>query len=313
MAFTSPFFQGTQAQGIINSYLNAGGFSQPYTTASTNPYKVDVTPYVPPAAQPTPDTPNDIPNCEEMYPGEGRIYDPVLQACVLPNMSPEANDSGSDKNNMDQTYRGVGSAFSPEQNAFMNLGLGGSTAEDVQSYYGSGKLDFYGDGLTGLFKRFSPLAQLGIYLDKKKLENAGIIEKRDDGYYFAKGGNYFLADANKKFEDQLAKNNMMNFAQNVLGKSEEEAKAMADVTKRGDKADYIGNQVYKDNNANVTVNPFQSNYGATQIVSYGNNNNNNNSNSASNKMYTAKTQNFVSPKKQINSKAYTGMGYTRGR
>jgi hypothetical protein len=306
MAFTSPFFQGTQAQGIINSYLNAGGFSQPYTTASTNPYKVDVTPYVPPAAQPTPDTPNDIPNCEEMYPGEGRIYDPVLKACVLPTQN------NNDNQPVEETYQGVGSVYSPEQNAFMNLGLGGSTAEDVQSYYGSGKLDFYGDGLTGLFKRFSPLSQLGIYLDKKKLENAGIIEKRDDGYYFAKGGNYFLADANKKFEDQLAKNNMMNFAQNVLGKSEEEAKAMADVTKRGDKADYIGNQVYKDNNANVTVNPFQSNYGATQIVSYGNNNNNNNSNSASNKMYTAKTQKFATPTKKYNTE-FKGTGFIGGR
>ena len=97
MAFTSPFFQGTQAQGIINSYLNAGGFSQPYTTASTNPYKVDVTPYVPPAAQPTPDTPNDIPNCEEMYPGEGRIYDPVLQACVLQQKQNNDNDNETPK------------------------------------------------------------------------------------------------------------------------------------------------------------------------------------------------------------------------
>ena len=272
MAFTSPFFQGTQAQGIINSYLNAGGFSQPYTTASTNPYKVDVTPYVPPAAQPTPDTPNDIPNCEEMYPGEGRIYDPVLKACVLPTQN------NSDNQPVEETYQGVGSVYSPEQNAFMNLGLGGSTAEDVQSYYGSGKLDFYGDGLTGLLKRFSPLAQLGIYLDAKKLLDAGIIDKRNDGYYFAKGGNLNLVQNNQAWENQLAQNNMLDFAQNVLGKSAEEAQVMADNTKRGDKADYIGSQVYQDNNANVTVNPFQSNYGASQIVSYNTKNNNNNNN-----------------------------------
>ena len=306
MAFTSPFFQSTQAQSIIDGYLNNGGFSQPYPSPSTNPYVVSSTPYVPPSSQPDNSQDTSTPNCEELYPGEGRVYDPVLQACVLPQ-----RDSDQDQP-MEEGYQGVGSVYSPEQNAFMNLGLGGSNAEDVQSYYGSGKLDFYGDGISGLFKRFSPLAQLGIYLDKKKLENAGIIEKRDDGYYFAKGGNYFLADANKKFEDQLAKNNMMNFAQNVLGKSQEQAQAMADATKRGDKADYIGSQVYQDNNANVNVNPFQSNYGATQIVSYGNNNNNN-SNNNSNKMYTAKTQNFVSPKKQINSNAYTGMGYTSGR
>ncbi len=43
---------------------------------------------------------------------------------------------------------------------------------------------------------------------------------------------------------------------------------MADVTKRCDKADYMGASVYKDNNANVDINPFQSNFGASQIVSY---------------------------------------------
>ena len=30
MAFTSPFFQGTQAQGIIDNYVNAGGYNQSF-------------------------------------------------------------------------------------------------------------------------------------------------------------------------------------------------------------------------------------------------------------------------------------------
>ena len=253
MAFTSPFFQGTQAQGIINNYLNnqAGGLP-PYTTSSTNPYRVDVDPFVPPAAQPTPDTPDsNMPNCEELYPGEGRVYDPVLQACVLP----ESQGDGDDNNMMGETYQGVGSVFSPEQNAFMNLGLGGSTADDVQSYFGSGKLDLYGDGLSGMFKRFTPFGQLGVYLDAKRLADAGIIDKKDDGYYFAKGGNLALAQANQAFENQLAKDNMMDFAQNTLGKTAEEAQAMADVTKRGDKADYMGASVYKDNNCLLYTSP----------------------------------------------------------
>lgn len=311
MAFTSPFFQGTQAQGIINNYLNnqAGGLP-PYTTPSTNPYRVDVDPFVPPAAQPTPDTPDsNMPNCEELYPGEGRVYDPVLQACVLPEM--ESQGDGDDNNMMGETYQGVGSVFSPEQNAFMNLGLGGSTADDVQSYFGSGKLDLYGDGLSGMFKRFTPFGQLGVYLDAKRLADAGIIDKKDDGYYFAKGGNLALAQANQAFENQLAKDNMMDFAQNTLGKTAEEAQAMADVTKRGDKADYMGASVYKDNNANVNINPFQSNFGASNIVSYSPPNPNREK-SASEKMFEAK-RTYTSPKKQINSQAFTGMGYTRGR
>ena len=95
MAYQSPFFEGTQAQGIINNYLNnmPGGLP-PYTTPSTNPYLVDSTPFVPPAAQPTPDP--TVPNCEELYPGEGRVYDPVLQACVIAEVAPE-NTGGNDR------------------------------------------------------------------------------------------------------------------------------------------------------------------------------------------------------------------------
>jgi len=310
MAFT-PFLQGTKAQGIIDNYLNntAGGFP-PFPSPSTNPYIVDSTPFIPPAAQPSPETPGiDTPNCDELYPGEGRVYDPVLQACVLPEM--ESQGDGDDNNMMGETYQGVGSVFSPEQNAFMNLGLGGSTADDVQSYFGSGKLDLYGDGLSGMFKRFTPFGQLGVYLDAKRLADAGIIDKKDDGYYFAKGGNLALAQANQAFENQLAKDNMMDFAQNTLGKTAEEAQAMADVTKRGDKADFMGASVYKDNNANVDINPFQSNFGATNIVSYSPPKANREK-SASEKMFEAK-RTYTSPKKQINSQAFTGMGYTRGR
>ena len=100
MAFT-PFLQGTKAQGIIDNYLNntAGGFP-PFPSPSTNPYVVDSTPFIPPAAQPSPETPGiDTPNCDELYPGEGRVYDPVLQACVLPDV---AVDDGGDRQEFDR-------------------------------------------------------------------------------------------------------------------------------------------------------------------------------------------------------------------
>tara|TARA_R100000231_G_scaffold138090_2_gene115680 strand:- start:48 stop:971 length:924 start_codon:yes stop_codon:yes gene_type:complete len=272
MAFESPFFQSTQAQGIINNYLNnmSGGLP-PYTTPSTNPYLVDSTPFVPPAAQPSPDP--TVPNCEELYPGEGRVYDPVLQACVIAEVAPEELNGDSDNETTPSPYEGVGSVYSPEQNAFMNLGLGGSTADDVQSYFDPNdpnkKLDLYGDGLSGLYKRFTPFGQLGVYLDAKRLADAGVINKRDDGgYSWAKGGNLNLVQANQAFENQLAKDNMMDFAQNTLGRTEEEAQAMADVTTRGDKADDMGN-VYAG--LNVTSQPFQSDFGASTIKSYSNN------------------------------------------
>ena len=94
-------------------------------------------------------------------------------------------------------------------------------------------------------------------------------------------------------------------------KTPEQAQAMADVTTRGDKADFIGRDVYRDNNANVNINPFQSNFGASNIVSYSPPDPNRQK-SESEKMFERKRA-FVSPQKQINSAAFKGMGYTRGR
>ena len=265
MAFTSPFFQGTQAQGIIDNYVNAGGYNQSFPSPSTNPYRVNSSAFVPPSSQPEPDP--DIPDCNEAYPGEGRVYDPVMNACVLPEVStlPEGNDREVEE----EPYQGVGSVYSPTQNAFMNLGLGQLTGGmEIPSGFG---FDSFNQGLKSILG-MTPLGlplRAGRMQDINTLVNSGVIEKGSDGkLYFAKGGNYFLADANKKFEDQLAKDNMMDFAQNTLGKTAEEAQAMADVTKRGDKADYMGSRVYRDNNANVSISPFKSDYGAKEIVSY---------------------------------------------
>jgi len=308
-----PFFKTKTYQDVIQSRIN----NEPtYNTNSAGMYR---NPYFDLRTQqelageldPTATYPNSVfqPTVTESTPEDpyacpiGQTYDPVLGQCVD---IVENNNDNDDNQTPELPYRGVGSVYSPEQNAFMNMGLG-------SAYFGSGPIDPYGDGLGGLFKRFTPMGQLMTYLDTNRLLNAGVLDRADDGTLtFAKGGNLNLVQNNQAFENQMAKDNMFNFAQNVLGKTAEEAQAMADVTKRGDKADYIGSQVYQDNNANVNVNPFQSNYGATQIVSYGNNNNNNNSNSASNKMYTAKTQKFATPTKTYNTE-FKGKGFIGGR
>ena len=54
--------------------------------------------------------------------------------------------------------------------------------------------------------------------------------------------------------------------QKRLGKTPEQAQAMADVTTRGDKADDLGGDPYKG--LNVTSQPFKSDFGATTIKSY---------------------------------------------
>ena len=104
MAFTSPFFQGTQAQSIIDNYRVAGGYNQSFPSPSTNPYRVNSSAFVPPSSQPEPDP--DIPDCNEAYPGEGRVYDPVMNACVLPEVStlPEGNDREETKTFSERAY-----------------------------------------------------------------------------------------------------------------------------------------------------------------------------------------------------------------
>ena len=321
-----PFGPSSLAQNIIDSKLSGvsastpmqpqdmnefGVFRNPYSPQGFYANETDVNPK-PPFTPPTNDEEGN-PVCDNE---NGYYFDTLTQSCKLVESGSTNNDDngGGDNNTPQPVYQGVGSVFSPEQNAFMNLGLGaeGLTAKTAQSYFDPNdpnkKLDLYGDGISGFFKRFSPFGQLGVYLDANRLANAGVLNRLDGGgYSFAKGGNYFLADANKKFEDQLAKDNMMDFAQNTLGKTVKEAQAMADVTKRGDKADDMGTINFEGRSSR----PFQSNYGASQVVSYSPPKANREK-SASEKMFERKRA-FVSPKKQINSQAFTGMGYTRGR
>ena len=267
MAFTSPFFQGTQAQGIIDNYVNAGGYNQSFPSPSTNPYLVNSSAYVPPSSQPQPDP--DIPNCEEAYPGEGRVYDPVMSACVLPEVSTQPE--GNDREVEEEPYQGVGSINSPTQNAFMNLGLGSEYFDPDDP---NKKLDLYGSGLSGAFKRFSPFGQLGVYLDAKRLANDGVINQRDGGgYSWAKGGNLNLVQANQLFEQNLARQQGLNLdAVSANPYIDQLGKEQFMVQSRGDKADNMSNNVYREGiigkNNNVTVSPFKSDYGAKEIVSY---------------------------------------------
>tara|TARA_R110002020_G_scaffold42783_1_gene124931 strand:- start:4 stop:867 length:864 start_codon:yes stop_codon:yes gene_type:complete len=263
MAFTSPFFQGTQAQGIIDNYVNAGGYNQSFPSPSTNPYRVNSSAFVPPSSQPEPDP--DIPNCEEAYPGEGRVYDPVMNACVLPEVSTQPE--GNDREVQEEPYQGVGSINSPTQNAFMNLGLGSEYFDPDDP---NKKLDLYGSGISGAFKRFTPFGQLGVYLDAKRLADAGVINQRDGGgYSFAKGGNLNLVQANQAFEQDLARQQGLNLdAVSANPYIDQLGNEQFMVQSRGDKADNMSNNVYKDNNANVTISPFKSDYGAKEIVSY---------------------------------------------
>tara|TARA_R110000764_G_scaffold234279_1_gene328036 strand:- start:81 stop:947 length:867 start_codon:yes stop_codon:yes gene_type:complete len=267
MAFTSPFFQGTQAQGIIDNYVNAGGYNQSFPSPSTNPYLVNSSAYVPPSSQPQPDP--DIPNCEEAYPGEGRVYDPVMSACVLPEVSTQPE--GNDREVEEEPYQGVGSINSPTQNAFGNLGLGSMYGGQEISKSGFG-FDNFNQGLQSILG-MTPLGlplRMGRSQDINTLINSGVIEKGSDGKLtFAKGGNLNLVKANQEFEQNLARQQGLNLdAVSANPYIDQLGKEQFMVQSRGDKADNMSNNVYKDNNANVNINPFKSDYGAKEIVSY---------------------------------------------
>jgi len=312
MATFTPFMQSKTYQDVIQNRINT---PTTYNTNSTgnfrNPlFDLRTEQELAGELDPTAIYPNPLLNTavtQETTPEDpyacpiGQTYDPVLGQCVD---IVENNDDNDDNQTPELPYRGVGSVYSPEQNAFMNMGLG-------SAYFGSGPIDPYGDGLGGLFRRFTPMGQLMTYLDTNRLVNAGVLDRASDGTLtFAKGGNLNLVQNNQAFENQMAKDNMLDFAQNVLGKTAEEAQAMADVTTRGDKSDDMGD-VYAG--LAVKQTPNQSQYGGGNIVSYTGNNRGDSSGGRSNAMFTAKTQKFATPTKTYNTDKFKGTGFIGGR
>ena len=319
MAFT-PFFQGTDAQSVINNYLGSGStattpmlpqdmnannvFRNPYSPTGFYANDTDVNPR-PPFTPPVADEEGN-PVCDN---ANGYFYDPISQSCKL--VESQSNDNG-DSNTVSAPYQGVGSVFSPEQNAFMNMGLGaeGLTADTAKSYYGSGEIDPYGSGVGGFFRRFTPMGQLSTYLDTNRLVNSGVLDRASDGTLtFAKGGNLNLVKANQAFEQDLARKQGLNLdAQAETPYAVDSSGSPIYMQQsRGDKADDVGTIDLSGRSSR----PFQSNYGASQVVSYSPPKADREK-SASEKMFEAK-RTYTSPKKQINSQAFTGMGYTRGR
>tara|TARA_R100000742_G_C4268170_1_gene86500 strand:- start:173 stop:1045 length:873 start_codon:yes stop_codon:yes gene_type:complete len=252
----------SSSQAIIDKFLT-GGFS---TESTSNPYTVPVTPYVPPST-PDPVTPDPCP--------EGYTFDSVLNVCV-----PIEEVVPNDENNPETTpppYEGVGSVFSPEQNAFMNLGLGELTGgKEIPSRF---QFDSAGNILKSALSFIPPFGlplALGRMNDINTLLNSGVIEKGSDGKLtFAKGGNLNLVQANQAFEQDLARQQGLNldaqaetpydYRYNAETKQDEPVFMKQS---RGDKADDMGN-VYAG--LNVTSQPFQSKYGASTIKSYSNN------------------------------------------
>ena len=255
----------SSSQAIIDKFLT-GGFS---TQSTANPYAVSVTPYVPPSTpDPDPITPDPCP--------EGYTFDSVLNVCVPIETT---QSEGNDREVKEEPYQGVGSVYSPTQNAFMNLGLGKLTGGDeIPSGFG---FDSFNQGLKsvlGLTPLGLPL-RAGRMQDINTLLNRGVIEKGSDGkLYFAKGGNLKLVQANQTFEQNLARQQGLNLdaqSQNMIGTyKDNDGNNVPYYLKqsRGDKADNMSNNVYREGiigkNNNVTVSPFQSNYGAKEIVSY---------------------------------------------
>ena len=314
-----PFGSSSLAQNIIDSRLSGVNASTPMERQDINQFGVFRNPYSPegfyanetdqfprPAFTPPTVDEEGNPQCNNE---EGYFYDPITNSCKL--IEPEPTSDGNGDNKTPQpVYQGVGSVFSPVQNAFMNLGLGGSTADDVKSYFGSGEIDPYGSGLSGFFRRFTPMGQFSTFRDVNTLVNAGVLDRASDGTLrFAKGGNLAYALANQKFEQDLAKKQGLNLdaKADTPYAVDSSGNPIYMTQSRGDKADDFG----KINLDGRSSRPFQSNYGASQIVSYSPPDPNRQK-SASERMFEAK-RTFTSPKKQINSQAFTGMGYTRGR
>ncbi len=274
-----PFGSSSLAQGIIDSKLSGVSASTPMQPQDMNEFGVFRNPYSPegfyanqtdvspkPAFTPPSSDEQGNPVCDN---ANGYYFDPVTQSCKLVESEQETTNESNGGNQTQPIYQGVGSIASPTQNAFMNLGLGaeGLTADTAKSYFGSGEINPYGTGLSGMFRRFTPMGQLSTAFDVNKLINAGVINRSDNGTLtFAKGGNLRLAQTNQAFEQDLARKQGLNLD------AQAETPYAVDATgnpiylkqSRGDKADDVGTI----NLGGRDSRPFQSNYGASQVVSY---------------------------------------------
>lgn len=274
-----PFGSSSLAQNIIDSKLSGvsastpmqpqdmnefGVFRNPYSPEGFYANETDVSPK-PPFTPPTNDEEGN-PVCDN---ANGYYFDPVTQSCKLVESEQETTNESGGGNQTQPIYQGVGSISSPTQNAFMNLGLGaeGLDRDTAMSYFGSGEINPYGTGLSGMFKRYTPMGQLSTAFDVNRLVNAGVINRADDGTLtFAKGGNLNLVKANQAFEQDLARKQGLNLD------AQAETPYAVDATgnpiylkqSRGDKADDMGSFNFSGRSSR----PFQSNYGASQVVSY---------------------------------------------
>ena len=154
----------------------------------------------------------------------------------------------------------------------MNLGLGSMYDGQEISKSGFG-FDSFNQGLKSILG-MTPLGiplRIGRNQDIDFLVKSGIIDRGSNGNLtFAKGGNLNLVKANQAFEQNLARQQGLNLDavganplvyQDSLGNTFSQPYQQS----RGDKANNMSNNVYNDS---VTVSPFQSNYGANEIVSY---------------------------------------------
>ena len=234
----------------------------------------------PTALYPNPITDTVYPNDPTPDPyacGLGETYDPYLQQCVpiVPDL-----DNSNDREVQEEPYQGVGSVYSPTQNAFGNLGLGQLTGGDeIPSAFGFNSFNQGLKSILGMIPlngipAFQLPLQLGRMQDINTLLNSGVIEKGSDGKLtFAKGGNLNLVQANQAFEQDLARQQGLNLdAVSANPYIDQLGKEQFMVQSRGDKADNMSNNVYREGiigkNNNVTVSPFKSDYGAKEIVSY---------------------------------------------
>ena len=310
-----PFNKTKTYQDVIQNRINneptyntnsAGMYRNPYFDLRTQQElagELDPTATYPnPVFQPTvtESTPEDPYACPI-----GQTYDPVLGQCVD---IVENNDDNDDNQTPELPYRGVGSVYSPEQNAFMNMGLG-------SEYFGSGPIDPYGDGLGGLFRRFTPMGQLMTYLDTNRLVNAGVLDRASDGTLtFAKGGNLNLVQNNQAFEQNLARQQGLNLdakADNPYdyryNPQTQQNEPVYMVQSRGDKSDDMGD-VYSG--LAVQQTPNQSQYGGGNTVSYTGNNRGDTSGGEAQRMFEMKQK---GPTKMYNTEKFQGIGFTRGR
>ena len=254
----TPFIQSSMAQDIIQRKLaerdtpttvnSAGMYRNPIydiraqqelageldaTTQFPNPLVNNLTPPSNDDSDDSDDSSGGMPNCDDQFPGEGRIYDPILKACVLPQSEGDRDDGEEidpEKAKYQQMLKDPNTPFGASNilDDYITQGMGEGTFlkfDPSVGRLGSGSINPYLQGggmiLDALF---------GMPQRRQNTYNDAVNTLQDLGYGQSAGNDLFQVYSPNQYFKSVA-NNMVNPVGNQFSIAEAVQKVIDDENK----------------------------------------------------------------------------------